>query len=383
MNVARLAHRMPAADGMHRGAGLACTSADSPHPKEKVISKYSARAQAKSGFRASVIRLVVLFVIAALALPALSIPANAATPAKAPAASPLASATHAAAPKPAAKRVTKSAAAPVQKRPAKPAPKAVPKPAREKAPKPASTPASKPTVVAPNTFSPPQFAITDYNTSTVRVTGTAVDPSNSAAVTVRLTVGGSVVATTRTAADHSFSFDYTMPVNQFEVCVESLDVAATTVTPMQCFNLLDRQTATWAQVQAVIAQIDPKGTIEWDRQITAGSPDAYGLALPWKGIVQLAGDRIPLQIVRDVVLHEWSHVLQYRAGGSTPSGWLKVLYAADDVLGRPHVSNDDYALEHEADCMAQLQGANFLFYGCLPALMPLARQALNLPASTD
>ena len=278
---------------------------------------------------------------------------------------------------PAKKPVAKKAVAkPVAKKAVAKKPVAKPVAKKPVAKKPVAT--ATPKVVVPaNKFVHPQVVVTDYNTATVRVSGTAQDPRSTSAVLVRLRADGKIIASAPTDAAHHYAINVTMPANEYEVCAESLNVARTKITSMGCFNLLDQPTATWSQVQQIIHQVDPTGSVQWDRSITVdGGDGVYGVALPWYGIVQLDGDRLPLGVARDVVLHEWSHVLQYRSGGSTAQGWLDVLAAADKAIDRPYRSDDDYAIEHEADCMAQLQGASFLFYGCTPALLPLARAIL-------
>ncbi len=212
--------------------------------------------------------------------------------------------------------------------------------------------------------------------NTVVLTGWAMDPSaRHRPMTVLVTVDGKksgdwrAASLTRTDVNraysatggHGYSLSTTVPNGHHIVCLTARGAAATTPTAsLGCFAFQAYPVATKAQVLAIAKTIDPKGTIAWS--FTPLPTGTSGRALPWNKTIQISTGNTT-RYLRAVMLHEWSHVLQYRAFG-TVDPWWDAVQAFNSLLGHPSDRSNYDGVEHGADCIAAALGANYLGYGC-------------------
>jgi hypothetical protein len=111
------------------------------------------------------------------------------------------------------------------------------------------------------------------------------------------------------------------------------------------------------------AQIDPGGTATWALE----SKGAWGAS---DGHTIYLDPDMPADKRFSVAVHEYSHVLQARAYGS-----LRASKAALSAI----IGDDPSSVtanESTADCMALLQGATWVNYGCDDRLRPAAAALL-------
>ena len=222
-----------------------------------------------------------------------------------------------------------------------------------------------------------ESAVTNPASSTVMMTGWALDRgARSASTTVLVTVDGAAAGGWRVAgtmrADvnrsqsatggHGFAIALAPKPGKHLICVDTRLRSGAQVTSLGCFSFTAYRMATAADVSSIAKTIDPQHTIAW--QWTALPAGTLGQALPWNGQVRIASGQT-IQNLRDVMIHEWSHVLQYRAFGGS---WWDAVQAFNALLGHPTDRSSYSGIEHGADCIAQALGAGYLGYGCSPAL---------------
>jgi hypothetical protein len=222
-----------------------------------------------------------------------------------------------------------------------------------------------------------QSAVTNPANSTVVMTGWALDRgARTASTTVRVTVDGVASGGWRTAGvlrtdvnraqsatgGHGFSISLAPTPGKHQICVDTRLRSGAQVTSLGCFSFTAYRMATAADMKAIAATIDPRHTIAWQwKALPAGT---LGQALPWNGQVSIASGQT-IHNLRDVMIHEWSHVLQYRAFGGS---WWDAVQAFNALIGNPTDRSSYAGIEHGADCIAQALGAGYLGYGCSPAL---------------
>ncbi len=215
--------------------------------------------------------------------------------------------------------------------------------------------------------------------NTVSITGWALDPGAKALPTfVQVTVDGVATGGWRTAAElradinrtygatggHGFAIALTVPLGKHQICASARLRLSGSTTSLGCFSAEGYRMATKADMLAIARTVDPKSTISWVWTTVANG--AAGLALPWDRTVQIASGH-SVKNLRAVVLHEWAHVLQYRAFAGTDP-WWDAVQAFNSLLGHPGDRTDYDGVEHGADCIALALGADYLGYGCPAAL---------------
>ncbi len=168
-----------------------------------------------------------------------------------------------------------------------------------------------------------------------------------------------------TAGAHGFNITTLVPPGSHTVCLVTRPVAtAAPTTSLGCFAFRAYPMATKAQMLAIAKTIDPRGTIGWSwASLPTG---ASGRSEPWARTIQISVGNTT-RYLRAVMLHEWSHVLQYRAFG-TIDPWSDAVQAFNALLGHPGDRHDYTGVEHGADCIALALGAGYLGYGCPVAL---------------
>ncbi len=113
----------------------------------------------------------------------------------------------------------------------------------------------------------------------------------------------------------------------------------------------------------LIPQVDPGNTAHWVLQRNGGWGASDGHT------IYLDPD-MPAENRFSVMVHEYSHVLQVRQYGSLAASAA----ALSAVIGDDPSSIT--ANESTADCMALMQGATWIGYGCDDALRPAATALL-------
>lgn len=222
-----------------------------------------------------------------------------------------------------------------------------------------------------------ESAVTNPATSMVTMTGWALDRGvRSLSTTVRVTVDGVTSGGWRAAGvlrtdvnriqsatgGHGFSITIAPKAGQHVICVDTRLRSGAQVTSLGCFSFTAYRMATAADMTAIAKTIDPQHTIAWQwKALPAG---ALGQALPWDKQVVISSAQTILNL-RDVMIHEWSHVLQYRAFGGS---WWDAVQAFNALLGHPADRTSYNGIEHGADCIAQALGATYQGYGCSSAL---------------
>ncbi len=113
----------------------------------------------------------------------------------------------------------------------------------------------------------------------------------------------------------------------------------------------------------LIPQVDPGGAAQWvlERNGAWGASDGHTIYLD---------PEMPAENRFSVMVHEYSHVLQARAYGSLAASAV----ALSAIVGEDPSSIA--ANESTADCMALLQGATWVGYGCDDALRGAAASLL-------
>ena len=113
----------------------------------------------------------------------------------------------------------------------------------------------------------------------------------------------------------------------------------------------------------LIPQVDPNGLATWvyERNGAWGASDGHTVFID---------PNLPDDKRFSVMVHEYSHVLQARVFGSlrNSKAALSAIIGADP--------QDVTANESTADCMALLQGASWINYGCQDQLRPAAAAIL-------
>jgi len=212
--------------------------------------------------------------------------------------------------------------------------------------------------------------------NTVLMTGWALDPSTrSRPASVLVSVDGTAAGGWRPAAvlradvnksfsaagGHGFTLTVTLPSGRHTVCVTARAYISTGPTAsLGCFAFQAYPPASKAQMLALAKTIDPQGTIAWSW--TALPLGQSGRAEPWNKTIQIASGNTT-RYLRAVMLHEWSHVLQYRAFAQIDP-WWDAVQAFNALLGHPADRQDYDGVEHGADCIALALGADHLGYGC-------------------
>jgi hypothetical protein len=213
-----------------------------------------------------------------------------------------------------------------------------------------------------------QSVQTNSFSNNVTIAGSAVDPSApSRPTSVLVTIDGTGVGGWRAASlvGHGFDIAMTIPTGKHLICVTARRANGTTpTTGLGCFEFQAYPPATKADMVAIAKAIDPRHTITWSfTPLTAGTS---GRAEPWNRTIDIASGN-SVRYLRAVMLHEWSHVLQYRAfAGSDP--WWNAVQAFNALLGNPADRSSYNGVEHGADCIALALGADYLGYGCPTAL---------------
>jgi len=214
----------------------------------------------------------------------------------------------------------------------------------------------------------------------VTMTGWALDPAaRSRSTSVLVTVDGIPAGGWRVAAifradvnrsqaatgGHGFDIPMTVQSGKHIVCVTARTYVTPTATKgLGCFAYQAYPQATQAQMLAIAKDIDPKGTVAW--MWSALPTGTAGQAHPWSNRIDIASGNSGHHL-RAVMLHEWSHVLQYRAFG-TIDPWWDAVQAFNALLGHPGDRSNYDGVEHGADCIAATLGADYLGYGCPAAL---------------
>lgn len=222
-----------------------------------------------------------------------------------------------------------------------------------------------------------ESVVSDPVTSSLILTGWAVDPgTGSAATAVRVTVDGATAVGWRDAAvprpdlkgalsvsgDHGFAITFTPLPGKHAICVDTRLRSGGQVKTLGCFSFEAFRMATAADMTAIASVIDPQQSMSWQwKALPAGT---LGSALPWNGQIIISSLQ-SMRNLRDVMLHEWSHVLQYRAFGGS---WADAVQAFTALLSRSSDGSAYAGIEHGADCIAQALGAQYQGYGCWPEL---------------
>lgn len=229
-----------------------------------------------------------------------------------------------------------------------------------------------PAGVASASVSTPQGTLRSVTTTsfsnTVTIYGSASDPSApTRATSVLVTIDGADVGGWRTASvgGHGFVISMTIPAGTHTVCLTARRAnGAAPTTGLGCFAFHAYPQATHADMAAIAHSIDPNNTITWS--FTSLPAGASGQAQPWNRKINISWTN-SVRYLRAVMLHEWSHVLQYRAfAGSNP--WFDAVQAFNALLGSPQDRTGYNGVEHGADCIALALGADYLGYGCPAAL---------------
>ncbi|QNK80392.1 hypothetical protein [Nakamurella sp. PAMC28650] len=225
---------------------------------------------------------------------------------------------------------------------------------------------------------------TNSFSNTVIITGWALDPSaRTVSSSVQVTMDRQPLGTWRSAdlpridvntamhatGGHGFKITLTLPAGQHLVCLDARDVSSPrTTASLGCFSFHAYPPATKADMLAIAKTIDPNNTINWT--FTALATGMSGQAQPWNRLIDVASGN-SVHYLRAVMLHEWAHVLQYRAYSGTDP-WFDAVQAFNELLGDPNDRHSYNGVEHGADCIAQALGADYLGYGCPTALKALA-----------
>ncbi|MEP6560024.1 MAG: hypothetical protein ABJD68_02995 [Nakamurella sp.] len=114
----------------------------------------------------------------------------------------------------------------------------------------------------------------------------------------------------------------------------------------------------------LIPQVDPSGLAVWvfERNGGWGASDGHTIYID---------PNVPADKHFSVMVHEYSHVLQAQVFGSLRNSKA----ALSAIIGSS--PSDVTANESTADCMAIMQGATWVNYGCQGALRPAAAAILS------
>ena len=223
--------------------------------------------------------------------------------------------------------------------------------------------------------------VNDFSNTAV-LTGWTVDPAqrnqpSSIMVTVDGVSSGGWISTRIVRADvnrsqqatggHGFNVTVTIPVGKHTICATSqLRAGGYPRLALGCFAFTAYPVATAADLQRTATSIDPRHSIAWT--FAALPTGVAGEALPWANSIHIAAGN-SVRHLRAVMLHEWSHVLQYRAFSGQWGNAVQAFNAAGGDRGDRTSYN---GVEHGADCIALILGADYLGYGCTPALQKLS-----------
>ncbi|HEY4991090.1 MAG TPA: hypothetical protein VII33_03305 [Nakamurella sp.] len=113
----------------------------------------------------------------------------------------------------------------------------------------------------------------------------------------------------------------------------------------------------------MLPQVDPGGAANWvfERNGSWGASDGHTIYID---------PDIPSDKRFSVLVHEYSHVLQVQVFGSLSES----IAATSAIIGGS--PSDITANESTADCMALLQGATWVNYGCQDSLRDAAAAIL-------
>ncbi len=213
--------------------------------------------------------------------------------------------------------------------------------------------------------------------ATVTLRGWSLDPAHSSnSNTVLVSVDSRAAGTWRTAGvsrpdvntaygasgGHGFDIAVALPNGTHQVCMLARPYnSASPIEQLGCatVKIYVAPAATVAQFRAEILRIDPHHTVVWSFDRSFGTEAGWAVGNRVNISAGLSADWL-----RPIVLHEWSHVLQYRAFGSANNSMSTAVAAFDAVAG----TTGSYGIEHGADCMALSLGATKLGYGC-PAVL--------------
>jgi hypothetical protein len=175
-----------------------------------------------------------------------------------------------------------------------------------------------------------------------------------------------------TTGVHGFNISLNVPAGKHLMCVTARTYATNpgATRALGCFYYEGYRQATKADMLAIAQTIDPRASVLWAwSTLPAG---ASGEARPWMNRIDIASGN-SMHHLRAVMLHEWSHVLQYRAF-STPDPWWDAVQTFNALSGHPGDRTSYWGVEHGADCIALALGADYLTYGCPAALQTVGYQ---------
>jgi uncharacterized protein YgiM (DUF1202 family) len=116
-------------------------------------------------------------------------------------------------------------------------------------------------------------------------------------------------------------------------------------------------------MEALVPQVDPNGAAKWEFRRNGG----WGAS---DGHTNYIDPNVPASKRYSVMVHEYSHVLQVQVYGSLS----KSAAAMSAITGAS--ATDVASNEKTADCMALLQGASWVNYGCPDSLRAAASAVL-------
>lgn len=191
-----------------------------------------------------------------------------------------------------------------------------------------------------------------------------VDSANFGALRPAALPRPDVTKTYSASGGHGFSFTVTLPTGAHTVCLTAKMYSTGPSASLGCFAFQGYPQATQAQMLEIAKTIDPRGTITW--KWTSLPTGSSGRAEPWNATIVMASGNTT-RYLRAVMLHEWSHVLQYRAFPAADP-WWDAVQAFNALQGHPTDRQNYDGVEHGADCIAAALGADHLGYGCPAAL---------------
>lgn len=126
--------------------------------------------------------------------------------------------------------------------------------------------------------------------------------------------------------------------------------------------------ATTAEINAEIAHIDPNHMVTWYPTLgTYGQGSnvdgVYGTALPWYNAILLDNAHLPENVYKAIIVHEWSHYIQFLATGATLLNMAPWQAFVSDMNA---LSGNQYGIEYVDECMVEAQGQSAAaFGGCI------------------
>lgn len=214
---------------------------------------------------------------------------------------------------------------------------------------------------------PASAADTGKITSVSAINAAVTVAGVTSATTLAVTIDGPVKGRVRVNPGKAFSVRFIIPTGTHTVCFLGGTVS------LGCVKVTVLALATAANFAKQRDQIDPKHTEAWTLTAPTWST-SLGSTQPWNHTVRIDGS-VPEVNLRSVMLHEWSHVLQYRAKNGD---WWAAVGHASAVYGYPATDrNYTHGTEQEADCMAQVMGGTFHGYGgCQTGKVPDAQAVI-------